>query len=54
MKEVYVFYVGGITYGEISCLRLLEKEMKVKIHILSSNVASGQEMIKKIIRNPDI
>ena len=25
IKEVYVFYVGGITYSEISCLRLLEK-----------------------------
>ena len=23
IKELYVFYVGGITYGEISCLRLL-------------------------------
>lgn len=25
IKHLYVFYVGGITYGEISCLRLLEK-----------------------------
>lgn len=25
IKELYLFYVGGITYGEISCLRLLER-----------------------------
>lgn len=51
---MYVFFVGGITYGEISCLRLLEKAMKVKIHILTTNVSSGQDMIAKIINNPDI
>jgi hypothetical protein len=54
VKEVYVFFVGGVTYGEISCLRLLEKELKIKIHILTTNVGNGKEMIKKIIDNPDI
>jgi hypothetical protein len=54
IKEVFVFFVGGVTYGEISCLRLLEKELKIKINILTTNVGNGKEMIKKIIENPDI
>ena len=47
IKELYVFYVGGITFGEISCLRLLEMELGIKIIILTTNVMNGAEMIKK-------
>lgn len=54
MKEVFVFFVGGVTYGEISCLRLLEKELSIKINILTTNVGNGKEMIKRIVENPDI
>jgi hypothetical protein len=46
LKELYLFYVGGITYGEISCLRLLERELNVKIIIMTTKITNGIDLIK--------
>jgi len=50
LKELYVFYVGGITYGEISCLRLLERELGIKIIILTTKVMNGLDLINKNLK----
>jgi hypothetical protein len=47
---LYVFYVGGITYGEISCLRLLERELGIKIVILTTKVMNGLDLIGKNLK----
>lgn len=45
-----MFYVGGITYGEISCLRLLERELGIKIVILTTKVMNGLDLIGKNLK----
>merc|ERR1712228_1075900 len=50
-KTVLVFFVGGVTYSEISAIRMLESRPNTpwKFIIASTNITSGDDIINAFI-----
>ena len=44
---IYIYLIGGITYPEIQCFRILGEKMKVTFILCTTEASSGQFMIKK-------
>lgn len=45
--NVYIYVIGGVTYPEIQALRLLGKKLELNFIICTSEITSGQKIIKK-------
>ncbi|EGR33241.1 vacuolar sorting protein, putative [Ichthyophthirius multifiliis] len=48
-KLVLVYYVGGVTYGEVAALRLLAKKYNKEIIICTTNIINSQRLIKMLM-----
>ena len=44
---VYIYIVGGVTYPEVQAFRLLGKKLGLNFVICTTEVTSGQKIIKK-------
>lgn len=42
---VFLFYIGGITYGEIACIRWLAKRYNKEIIIATTNIINSDNII---------
>lgn len=49
MPTTMVFFLGGITRAEISCIRHLEKQLQIRILIATSGIISGQTILDDFI-----
>ncbi|XP_063985833.1 vacuolar protein sorting-associated protein 33B [Diachasmimorpha longicaudata] len=47
-KTFIICVIGGITYGEISACRLIEKSMGIRLVMISDCVLSGNKLIKSL------
>jgi hypothetical protein len=45
--NVYIYIIGGVTYPEIQAFRLLGKKLSLNFIICTSEITSGQKIIKK-------
>jgi hypothetical protein len=48
-KAVLVFFVGGVTYAEISALRFLAKQKGIQILIATTSVINGTTFLRQIM-----
>jgi hypothetical protein len=48
-KAVLVFFIGGVTYAEISALRFLAKQKGIQILIATTSVINGTTFLKQIM-----
>jgi hypothetical protein len=45
--RVYIYIIGGITYSEIEAFRILGQKLKFKFVLCTTEVTSGQKIIRK-------
>ena len=50
IESILVFFVGGVTYGEIACLRSLSRILNKTILIGTTNIINSNSF-NKIIKN---
>jgi len=46
---ILVYYVGGVTFGEVSALRLLGKLIGREIVVLTTEMLNGESILRSII-----
>lgn len=49
-----VYFVGGVTYGEIAALRLLGRLFRKEMVIATTEILNGETMLKALIEKVDI
>lgn len=42
---VLVYFVGGVTYAEVSCLRFLSKQIGIEFVIATTQFINGNKMV---------
>lgn len=45
--NVYIYIIGGVTYPEVGCWRILGKKLGLNFIIMTTELTSGQKIIKK-------
>jgi hypothetical protein len=50
-KIIFIFFVGGVTYAEVSALRYLSKTSGYKILIGSTGTVNGSQLMKSLTAN---
>ncbi|RDW42508.1 Sec1-like protein [Yarrowia lipolytica] len=45
-KKTFVFFIGGVTWAEISALRLLGKSVKTELVVVATGVINGNDLVK--------
>ena len=48
-RVVAVYMVGGLTYSEVSALRILEAIYKVELVVCTTNIVSYKEVLECLI-----
>ena len=46
-----VYYIGGITYAEIACYRLVSKLTRIRFIIATTEFINGDKLLKAFIPN---
>lgn len=46
-KKTFVFFIGGVTWAEISALRLLGKSVKTELVVVTTGVIGGKDVVKE-------
>lgn len=46
---IVVYYVGGVTFGEVAALRLLGKLLGREMIVLTTEMLNGESMLRSII-----
>lgn len=44
-KVILVYYVGGVTYAEVSCLRLLSEKVGVQFIVATTQFINGNKLV---------
>jgi len=50
---ILVYFVGGVTYGEIAALRWLAEKYNKEIVIATTNITTGKKILQSLIYNVD-
>lgn len=45
-KKTFVFFIGGVTWAEISALRLLGKSVKTELVVVATGVIGGDDLVR--------
>lgn len=53
-KCILVFFIGGVTFAEITALRFLAKQRKIKIAIATTSIINGNKLIECTFPNDRI
>lgn len=51
-RSILVYYIGGVTFAEITALRFLAKQRRVKIAIATTSVLNGNKLIDSLSPKP--
>ena len=46
---IIVYFIGGVTFGEISVIRYLAKKFNKEIYILTTNMTNRKKLISSFI-----
>lgn len=47
-RSLLVYFIGGVTYAEITALRFLAKQRKVKIAVATTSIINGNKLINSL------
>ena len=46
-NTIYIYVVGGVTWGEVEGLKLLGEKLRLKLIVCTTEVTSGRKIIQK-------
>ncbi|EWS74446.1 vacuolar protein sorting-associated protein (macronuclear) [Tetrahymena thermophila SB210] len=50
-SAILVYFIGGVTYGEISAIRLLSKITKREIVVATTHITNSKKLIQSVMKN---